>query len=207
MNKTYVDAVSNQDDNESAIMRKKNYNPPNLLFQHLPVKEKVKKIQVNRMRNGYILDTLTSVANQEIVTIGGKMIESYEGVIYRKNFKKSPIGKVIEELSALRQKYKQEHNDLMPGSVKLIKNSLYVRRDIDEFYKCISEHWMPTEYDENVLDNWRLPNVNYNAKFKKDDGLDGDNEVENTLLSQLGASILSNSKQIMNNFFKEINEF
>ena len=42
MNKTYVDAFNNQtfnqDGNESAILRIKYYNPPNLIFQHLPVK-------------------------------------------------------------------------------------------------------------------------------------------------------------------------
>ena len=49
MNETYVDAFNNQDGDESAILRKKYYNPPDLLFQHLRVKEKVEKIEVNRM--------------------------------------------------------------------------------------------------------------------------------------------------------------
>ena len=65
MNKTYVDAFNNQtfnqDGDESAFSKIKYYNPPDLIFQHLPVKEKVKKIEVNRMRNGYNVDTLTSV--------------------------------------------------------------------------------------------------------------------------------------------------
>ena len=43
------------------------------------------------MRNGYIVDTLTSVDNQEIVKSGGKVIEIYEGIIYRENFKISPF--------------------------------------------------------------------------------------------------------------------
>ena len=47
------------------------------------------------MRNGYINDTLTSVDIQHIVKIGGKVIESYEGVIYRESFKISPFRKVI----------------------------------------------------------------------------------------------------------------
>ena len=42
----------NQDGNESAILKIKYYNPPNLIFQHLPIKEKVKNIEANRMRNG-----------------------------------------------------------------------------------------------------------------------------------------------------------
>ena len=44
LNKTFVDAFNNQTFNdggdESAILRIKYYNPPNLIFQHLPVKEK-----------------------------------------------------------------------------------------------------------------------------------------------------------------------
>ena len=58
------------------------------------------------MRNGYIIDHLTSVDIQEIVEIGGKIIKSYEGVIYGENFEFSPFRKVIDKLFALRQKYK-----------------------------------------------------------------------------------------------------
>ena len=129
MNDVYVEAFNNQtfneDGDESAILTIKYCNPPDLIFQHILVKEKVKKIEVNRKRNGYIVDTLTSVDIQEIVKIGGKVVEIYEGVIYRENFKVSPFRKVIEKLFALRQKYKDEKNDLMQGLVKLIMNSLH----------------------------------------------------------------------------------
>ena len=214
MNDVYVEAFNNQsfneDGDESAILTIKYHNPLDLIFQHLPVKEKVKKIEVNRMRNGYIIDTLTSVDIQEIVKIGGKVVEIYEGVIYRENFKVSPFRKVIEKLFALRQKYKDEKNDLMQGLVKLIMNSLYgvqIRKDINESYSCKSETWMKTEFDENVLDYWKLPNGNYIVKMKKDDGLDDDCDIKNTLPAVLGAFILSNSKRIMNNYIREINGF
>ena len=108
MNDVYVEAfnnqTSNQDGDEPAILRMKYYNPRDLIFEHLPVKEKVKKIKFNRMRNGNIINTLTSVDIQEIVKIGERVIEIYEGVIYRENFKISPFRKVIEKLFALRQK-------------------------------------------------------------------------------------------------------
>ena len=159
VNDVYVEAFNNQsfneDGDESAILTIKDYNPRNLIFQHLPVKEKVKNVEVNRMRNGYIIDTLTSFDICEFVKIGGRVIEIYEGVIYRVNFKISPFRKVIEKLSALRQKYKDEHNHLMQKLVKLIMNSLYgvqIRKDIDQYYKRKSQHWMETEYDENGLD-------------------------------------------------------
>ena len=68
----FINQTFNEDGDESAILTIKYYNPPDLIFQHLPVKEKVKKIEVNRMRKGYIVDALTSVDIQEIVKIGGK---------------------------------------------------------------------------------------------------------------------------------------
>ena len=106
MNDGYVEAFNNQtfneDGDESAILTIKYYNPPDLIFQHLPNKEKANKVDVNRMRNGYIIDTLTSVDIQEIVKTSGKVFEIYEGFIYRENFKISPFRKVIEKIFALR---------------------------------------------------------------------------------------------------------
>ena len=185
MNDVYLEAFNNQtfneDGDESAILTIKYYNPPDLIFQHLPVKEKVQKIEVNRMRKGIIIDTLTSVDIQEIVKIGGRVIQIYEGVIYRENFKISFFRKVIEKLFALRQKYKDEKNDFVQGLVKLIMNSLYgvqIRKDITESYYCKSKILMKTEFDENVLDCWKLPNGNYIVKMKGDDGLDDDCDIK-----------------------------
>ena len=62
---------------------------------------------------------------------------------------------------------------------------------------------METEYDDNVLDYWRLPIGNYILKMKKDDGLDDDSDNKNTLSSHLGAFILSNSKRNLNKFIRE----
>ena len=136
----------------SAILKIKDYNPKFLIVQHLPVKERENKIETNRMRNGYIIDTLTSVDIHEIAKIGGKLIEFYEGVIYRENFIVSPFRSVIDELFALRQKYKDENNDVMQLLVKLLLNSLYgenLRKDIEDIFACKSEYRMMSEYDES----------------------------------------------------------
>ena len=134
MNDDLVEKFNNCNFNQgSAILKVKYYNPKNLIVQHLPVKEKVGKKEVNRIRNGYIVQTLTSVDIQEIVQISGKSIEIYEGVIYRENFKISPFKKVIDNLFELRQKHKEENNEVMQLLVKLIMNSLYgefLRKDI-----------------------------------------------------------------------------
>ena len=80
----------NQDGDDSAILRIKYYKPPNLILQHLPAREKVEKVEVNRMRNRHIIDTLTSVDICENVKIGGKVFAICEAVIYRESFKISP---------------------------------------------------------------------------------------------------------------------
>ena len=58
------------------------------------MKEEFKIIEVNRIRNGYIIDTLTSVDIEEVVKTGGDVIQLYEGVIHRRNFKISTFRKV-----------------------------------------------------------------------------------------------------------------
>ena len=111
------------------------------------------------MRKGYNTQSLTFVDIQEIVKIGGVVIEIYEGVIYRENFKVSPFKKLLYEIFALRQKYKDEGNDVMQLLVKLIMNALYgefLRREILESFECKSEQWMMTEYDERALDYYKI---------------------------------------------------
>ena len=211
MNKILVHRFNNQNFTQgSAILKIKYYNPKNLIVQHLPVKEKEKKIEINRMRIGYIIDTLTSVDIQEIVKIGGKVVEIYEGVIYRENFKVSPFRKVIDILFKLRQKYKDEGNEVMQLLVKLLMNNLYgeqIRKDIEEKFACKSEMWMQTEYDERVRDYWKISNINYIVKMIDDRGLEDEIKKINTMPLHLGAFVLSNSKRIMNNFIHAINGF
>ena len=126
------------------------------------------------MRNGYITQVLTSVDIQEIVKIGGRVVEIYEGVIYKENFKINPFEKVITKLFALREKYKEENNDVMQLLVKLIMNALYgefLRKDSIENNQGKSETWMMSEYDERVLDYHKINNGNYIVKMKDDEGL------------------------------------
>ena len=71
----------------------KYYNPPGLIFHPFAVEEIVNKREMNAIRNGCALDTLTSVDIQEIVRVGGKVIKIYEGVIYTENLNISPFRK------------------------------------------------------------------------------------------------------------------
>ena len=65
------------------------------------------------MRIEYIVDTLTSVEIQEIVKFGVEVIQIFESVIYRENFKISPFKTVTDKLFELRQIYKDGNKDDM----------------------------------------------------------------------------------------------
>ena len=54
------------------------------------------------MRNGYIINSLTSNDIQEIIRFGWKLIEIYEAVIYRENFKVNLFKKVSGNLLVLK---------------------------------------------------------------------------------------------------------
>ena len=155
------------------------------------------------MRTGYIIDTLTCVDIQEIVKIGGKVIEIYEGVVYRENFKLSPFGKVIAKILASRRKQKIENNDVMQLLVNLLLISIYgenIRKDIDEKFACKSEAWMMSEFDERVKDYSRKSRNNSIGKMIDDAGLENEVKKLNTMPIRVGAFVLSNSKEIMNIF-------
>ena len=211
MNDELVEKLNNQTFTQgSAILKIKYYNPKNLIVQHLPIKEKEEKIEINRMRNGYIIDHLTSVDILEIVKIGGRVVQVYGGFIYKKNFKVSPFRNVIDKLFALGQKYKDENNDVLQLLVKLLLNSLYgenIRKDIQEKIACKSGYWMQTEYDERVKGYWKISSNKYFVKMIDDVGLEDEVKKLNTMPLYLGAFVLSTSKRLKNNFIHAIDGF
>ena len=73
----------------------------------------------------------------------------------------------------------------MQGLGKSIMNILYgvpIRRNIIESYYCISQHWMETEFDANVIDYWKRPIGSYVVKMKKDEGSDDECDIKNIYL-------------------------
>ena len=101
---------------------------------------------------------------------------------------------------ALRQKFKDDKNEVMQLLVILVLNALYgelLRKDVLERYECKSEDRMRSEYDGRILDYHKINYGNYIVKLKDDEGME--DEV-NTLPLQLAAFILSNSKRNLNNF-------
>ena len=93
-------------------------------MRHLPVKERIKKIELYRIRIGFVVDTLTSVDFEEIVNTG-VVFKIDEAVIYKEKFEVNPNRNVIELLFKLGLKYRDEHEEVMHFSANFSMNSLY----------------------------------------------------------------------------------
>ena len=110
--------------------------------------------EVNRFRNGYIRQHLTSVDVEEIVRVGGVTKDFFEGFI-RDNLDYNPFEKFVLDMTAKRNKYKKEKKNILQTQAKKVSNAVYgytIRSDIEDAYKCVSSHWMKTEYDDRVIE-------------------------------------------------------
>ena len=211
MNKALVEKFNNQTFTQgSAILKINFYNRKDLIIHHISAKGRVNKMEINRIRNRYIVDVLTVFEIQENFKIGSKVVQIFEGVIHCELFKVSAFKKVIDKLFELRHKYKDENEDVMQLLNKLIMNSLYgeqIRKDIEESYQCKSEVWMMTEYDGRVLDYQKNNYDNFIEKMKDDEGVQDEVRKVHTMPLQTGAFVLSNSGRFMNKFIRSIDGF
>ena len=95
-----------------------------MIFQHLPIKEKIEnpyKInrfeEINRMRNGIIIDTLTSIDIVEIVKCGGVILEIYEG-FFCHNLNFNPYTEFVTDMFEKRDLFKSQEKDLLQNLAK-----------------------------------------------------------------------------------------
>ena len=118
--------------NKSGFFDIKYYNPENIIFQHKSVKEQVfnpiknRSEEVNRFRNGYIRQHLTSVDIEEIVRVGGIKIEFFEGFICD-NIDYNPFEKIVLEMTAKTKtnKYKKEKRNTLQTQAEKVSNAVY----------------------------------------------------------------------------------
>ena len=103
----------------SAFLTVKNHNPENSIFQNLPIKEKVKNPyknnrleKINKMRNGRIIDTLTSIDIVEIFDCGGIILEVYEG-FFCHNLDYNPYTEFVTDMFQKRNLFKSQGKDLL----------------------------------------------------------------------------------------------
>ena len=142
-----------------AFLTVKYHNPENLIFQNLPITEKIKNPYknkrfepINRMRNGKKLDILTSVDVVEIVKCGGKILERYEG-FFRHNLDYNPYSGIVTDLFEKRDSIKTQGKDLLQKLAKKIGlsfNGSNIQKHINEKYKCVTETWMRENFGDRV---------------------------------------------------------
>ena len=204
--------------NRSAFLTIKYHNPANLVFQHLPIKEKIENPyknnrleEINRMRNGIIIDTLTSVDIVEIVKYGGEILEVYEG-FFCHNLEYNPYTEFVTDMFQKRDMFKSQGKELLQNLAKKIGLSVYggnIRKDINEEYKCVTENWMKENFDDRAKEWFPLKNGKLIVKLEDDEGVDDFDKAKsvNTMPSHFGSYILSHSKRLMNNVFNEIDAF
>ena len=105
--------------NKPAFITIKYHNPENLIFQHLPIKEKIKNPyknngfeENNRMRNGIIIDTLTSVDIVEIVKCGGVFLEVFEG-FFCQTLEYNTYTEFVTDMFEKRDLFKSQRKELL----------------------------------------------------------------------------------------------
>ena len=204
--------------NRSAFLTIKYHNPENLVFQHLPIKEKINNPyknnrleKINRMRNGIIIDTLTSVDIVEIVKYGGDILDIYEG-FFCHNLEFNPYTEFVTDMFEKRDLFKSQGKDLLQNLAKKIGLSVYggnIRKDINEEYKCVTENWMRENFVDRIKEWFPLKYGNFIVKLEDDEGVDDYDKAKsiNTMPSHFGSFILSHSKRLMNKVFNEIDGF
>ena len=129
-------------------------------------------------------------------------------MIYREISLVSPVGNVIDILIAVRQKYKDEKNEVMKLLVNLLLNSVHgeqIRREIEKNFACKSEYSVFSEYDEQIKEYWKISHSVYFVKMTDDAGMEDEVKKVYTMPLHLGVFVLINSKRFVNKKLKKQN--
>ena len=108
--------------------------------------------EIDRMRNGIMKDTLTSVDIVEVVNCGGVFLEVYEG-FFCHNLEYNPYTDFDTDMFEKQDLVKTQGNDLLQNLAKRIGLSVYggnFGNDINEEYKCFTENCMKENIDDRV---------------------------------------------------------
>ena len=126
MNDEFVERFNSNIVNQgTAILKVKYYNPPELIFQHPPVEERLNIIEGIGMGNVFIIETVTSFDIKGIIRVGGRIIELCEGVIHRERLKVNPFKRVSEKFFNLAKNFKDQGDEVMELLLEFLRSSLY----------------------------------------------------------------------------------
>ena len=183
----------------------------------MPVNEEVfnestnKYEKLNRFRNGDITQYLTSVDIEQVVRIGGIIKEFYEGFTCD-NLDYNPFKEYVLDVTTKRSEYKKQGKTILQTMCKDVTDGAYgscFRRDITENFKCVTENWMETEYDDRVKNWFPFENGNFMVNIQDHKGVD-DNGISKKTNSQpfhFGLMILPHSKRLMNDVILTLDGF
>ena len=167
--------------------------------------------EVNRFRDGYFTQHLTSVDLEKILRVGGVKKEFFGGFVCD-NLDFNPFEDLVIDITAKGNKFKKQRKDLLQTPTKKRTNAVYgytIRADIEYGYNCVSSHWMRTEYDDRVKEQIPFKNEIIVVKINDHDGVN-DNVYSKKNSSQpcpLGSFILSHSKRLMNDVILALDGF
>ena len=159
------------------------FNPKEILFQHMPVKEivftnrKNRHEEINSSGNGDIshYDYVTGADIEKVVRSGGHIVDVLVVFIWQ-NFEYNPIERIITDLTDKTIKFKKNKSWLQTLTKKC-SNSVYggcISKDIEKPYKYWTPRWMRNYYDDSVKEWFPLHIVNLVVKIK-DRKIDVDN--------------------------------
>ena len=126
------------------------------------------------MRNGTIIDSLTSFDIFGIVKCGGVILEVYEGS-FRHNQEYNPYTDFVTDMFEKRGSFKAQGRDLLENLAKKSGLSVHggnIRKDINEVFKCVAESWMRENFDDRFKEWFPLKHGNLIVKLKGDEGVD-----------------------------------
>ena len=204
--------------NRCAFLTLKYHKPENLVFHYLPVKEKIENLyksnrlkEINRMRNGIIIDTLTSVDIVEVVKCGGVILEFYEG-FFCQNLENNPYKEFAADMFEERDLFKSQGKDSFQNLAEKIGLSVYsgnIRRDTYEKYKCVTETSRRETFHDWHKEWFPLRNGKLMVKLEDDEGVVNYDKAKliNTMPSHFGSYNLSDSKRLMNDVIKQTGGF
>ena len=126
--------------NKTGSFKVKYYNPENIVFQHMSPKEnlfndrKNRYEEMNRFRNGEIIQHLISVDIEEVVRSGGYIVKINEG-FFCDNLEFNLFERINIDMTNERNKYKEENKTLLQTITKKVSIAVYggcIRKDIEE---------------------------------------------------------------------------
>ena len=115
-------------------------------------------------------------------------------------------------MTGKRNKFTEKNKTFLQTLSIEVSNSVYggfIRKAIEESFKCLSQNWMKNQYNESVEQWFPFKNGNSMVKIKDKEGVN-DEGISKKVPSQpfhLGSFILSHSKQLMNDLILALDGF